>query len=146
MVYVTHDQIEAMTLADKIVVLNGGIIEQVGRPLELYNRPANLFVAGFIGSPTMNFITGEEAARVGAATIGVRPEHLVLAPDGPWKGTVSHAEHLGADTMLYVEAPGLGFLTLRAHGDVPHAVGDAVAFAPAQGRIYRFDGEGRALG
>jgi multiple sugar transport system ATP-binding protein len=124
MVYVTHDQIEAMTLADKIVVLNAGIIEQVGRPLDLYNRPANLFVAGFIGSPTMNFVTGEEAARVGATTIGVRPEHLLLAPDGAWKGTVSHAEHLGADTMLYVEAPGLGFLTIRAHGDVPHVVGE----------------------
>jgi multiple sugar transport system ATP-binding protein len=143
MVYVTHDQVEAMTLADKIVVLNAGLIEQVGRPLDLYNRPANLFVAGFIGSPTMNFITGAEAARVGAATIGVRPEHLVLAPDGAWKGSVSHAEHLGADTMLYVEAPGLGFLTVRAHGDVPHIVGDALAFAPS--RIYRFDAEGKAL-
>jgi multiple sugar transport system ATP-binding protein len=144
MVYVTHDQIEAMTLADKIVVLNAGIIEQVGRPLDLYNRPANLFVAGFIGSPTMNFVTGEEAARVGATTIGVRPEHLLLAPDGAWKGTVSHAEHLGADTMLYVEAPGLGFLTIRAHGDVPHVVGDALAFSPS--RIYRFDANGQAVG
>ncbi len=144
MVYVTHDQVEAMTLADKIVVLNAGIIEQVGRPLDLYNRPANLFVAGFIGSPTMNFITGVEAARVGATTIGVRPEHLVLASDGAWKGTVSHAEHLGADTMLYVEAPRLGFLTVRAHGDVPYVVGDALAFAPS--RIYRFDANGKALG
>jgi multiple sugar transport system ATP-binding protein len=143
MVYVTHDQIEAMTLADKIVVLNAGLVEQVGRPLDLYNRPANLFVAGFIGSPTMNFITGAEATRVGAATIGVRPEHLVLDPDGAWKGTVSHAEHLGADTMLYLEAPGLGFLTVRAHGDVPHVVGDALAFAPS--RIYRFDADGKAL-
>jgi multiple sugar transport system ATP-binding protein len=145
MVYVTHDQVEAMTLADKIVVLNGGVVEQVGRPLDLYNRPANLFVAGFIGSPTMNFIKGEEAARVGAATIGVRPEHLILAAEGAWQGTVSHAEHLGADTMLYVETPTLGFLTVRSPGDIPHGVGDRVAFAPAKGRVYRFGPDGTAL-
>src|SRR3569833_1205506 len=76
MVYVTHDQVEAMTLANKIVVLSAGQIEQYGSPLELYERPTNLFVAGFIGSPKMNFISGETAARQGAATIGVRPEHL----------------------------------------------------------------------
>jgi multiple sugar transport system ATP-binding protein len=144
MVYVTHDQVEAMTLADQIVVLNGGVIEQVGHPLELYNKPANLFVAGFIGSPTMNFITGEPAARVGATTIGVRPEHLLLTPGGAWTGTVSHAEHLGSDTMLYVDAPGLGFLTVRAGGDVPHVVGDVIALAPADGKVYRFDAGGRA--
>ncbi len=78
MIYVTHDQVEAMTLADKIVVMQGGAIEQVGRPLELYAKPANLFVAGFIGSPTMNFVPGEAAARVGASTIGIRPEHLTV--------------------------------------------------------------------
>src|SRR4051812_27723910 len=107
MVYVTHDQVEAMTLADKIVVLNGGRIEQVGRPLELYHRPANVFVAGFIGSPTMNFVTGEPASRLGAATIGVRPEHLRIGAGGSWTGIVSHAEHLGPDTMVYVEVPGI---------------------------------------
>src|SRR6516225_11101332 len=79
-IYVTHDQVEAMTMADKIVVLNAGKIEQYGTPLELYERPANLFVAGFIGSPKMNFISGAAAARYGgAATIGVRPEHLKIA-------------------------------------------------------------------
>ncbi len=88
MIYVTHDQVEAMTLADKIVVMQGGAIEQVGRPLELYAKPANLFVAGFIGSPTMNFVAGEAAARIGAATVGVRPEHLTVGPDGAWTGTV----------------------------------------------------------
>ena len=108
MIYVTHDQVEAMTLADKIVVLNAGRIEQVGRPLELYHRPANLFVAGFIGSPTMNFVTGEPAARLGAATIGVRPEHLRIGAGGAWTGIISHAEHLGPDTMVYVEVPGIG--------------------------------------
>src|ERR1700752_1228 len=81
-IYVTHDQVEAMTMADKIVVLNAGKIEQYGSPLELYEKPANLFVAGFIGSPKMNFMSGEVAARHGAATIGVRPEHLRIGRDG----------------------------------------------------------------
>src|SRR4029450_13524111 len=103
MIYVTHDQIEAMTLADRIVVINAGRIEQVGKPMELYQTPANLFVAGFIGSPTMNFLNGGYAAGLGAATIGVRPEDLRIAPDGPWEGAIIHAEHLGSDTMFYVE-------------------------------------------
>src|SRR5215475_11579431 len=95
-VYVTHDQVEAMTMADKIVVLNGGNIEQVGSPLELYERPANLFVAGFIGSPKMNFVSGDAALQRGAATIGVRPEHLKVDRNGAggWPGTISVAEHL----------------------------------------------------
>ncbi len=146
MVYVTHDQIEAMTLADKIVVMRGGAIEQVGRPLELYHQPANLFVAGFIGSPTMNFADGAIAARAGATTIGVRPENLVVASEGAWTGIVSHAEHLGADTMLYVEVPGMGLLTARVLGDVNHDVGDRVGLTPQDGKLYRFDGEGDAIG
>src|SRR5471030_1529083 len=81
-VYVTHDQVEAMTMADKIVVLNAGGIEQYGSPLELYERPANLFVAGFIGSPKMNFVSGEAASQHGADTIGIRPEHLRVGKDG----------------------------------------------------------------
>ncbi len=85
MVYVTHDQVEAMTMADRIVVLDKGAVAQVGSPLELHNRPNGLFVARFIGSPTMNLVTGESAARRGAATIGVRPEHLQLSTAwGEW--------------------------------------------------------------
>ncbi len=154
MVYVTHDQVEAMTLADKIVVLRGGAVEQVGRPLELYARPANMFVAGFIGSPAMNFVGGSAAARMRAATIGVRPEHLLVAPenasDGAWTGTVSHAERLGADTMLYVDVPnvdvlGAGMLTARILGDIDHAVGDRVGLTPQDGKIYRFDGDGKSI-
>ena len=145
MVYVTHDQVEAMTLADKMVVMNGGAVEQAGRPLELYARPANLFVAGFIGSPTMNFVGGEAAARVGAATIGIRPEHLDVAGEGAWTGVVSHAEHLGADTMLYVEVPGIGMLTARVPGEVSHDVGDRVGLTPRDGRVHRFDGSGNAM-
>jgi multiple sugar transport system ATP-binding protein len=146
MVYVTHDQIEAMTLADKIVVLNAGVIEQVGAPLELYNRPANRFVAGFIGSPTMNFIDGEEAKKVDAASIGIRPEHLFLASDGPWQGTVSHAEHLGADTMLYLESERLGALTVRIGGDVPVNIGEIVSLSPLPGKLHRFDAAGQRIG
>ena len=108
-IYVTHDQVEAMTMADKIVVLNAGQIEQYGSPLELYEHPANLFVAGFIGSPKMNFVSGEAAGEHGAATIGVRPEHLKIGKEGEgWPGTVSVAEHLGSDTFLYVDAGKLG--------------------------------------
>ena len=94
MIYVTHDQVEAMTMADKIVVLNAGRIEQVGAPLELYNHPRNLFVAGFIGSPKMNLIEGAEAAKHNAHTIGIRPEHITVG-DGPWEGVVGLSEHLG---------------------------------------------------
>jgi multiple sugar transport system ATP-binding protein len=146
MVYVTHDQIEAMTLADRIVILNGGVVEQVGRPLELYNTPTNLFVAGFIGSPTMNFVNGETASRAGAATIGVRPEHLAIGPAGPWQGPVSHAEHLGADTMIYVDVPGIGSLTARCAGDVPYEVGDVLALTPQDSKVFRFDAQGKAIG
>src|SRR5260221_14588666 len=81
-IYVTHDQLEAMTMADRIVVLNAGSIEQYGSPLELYERPANLFVAGFIGSPRLNLIGQEVAERYGAATIGIRPEHIRVGRDG----------------------------------------------------------------
>src|SRR5690606_1894824 len=89
MVYVTHDQVEAMTMADKIVVLNAGNIEQVGSPLDLYNKPDNLFVAGFIGSPRMNFVKGKQAEPYNAPTVGVRPEHIRLSREGGgWKGTV----------------------------------------------------------
>src|SRR5690606_18915097 len=109
MIYVTHDQVEAMTMADYIVVLNAGNIEQVGSPLDLYRSPRNLFVAGFIGSPRMNFVTGEEAGKHGAATIGVRPEHIRLSTsEGAWKGTVGVAEHLGYDTFLHINADGIG--------------------------------------
>ena len=144
-VYVTHDQVEAMTLADKIVVLRAGEVEQVGRPLDLYRAPANLFVAGFIGSPKMNLVGGDAAARVGATTLGIRPEHLAVGRDGTWSGTVSHAEHLGADTMLHVDVPGLGTLTTRVPGEDGHRVGDGVGLTPQDGRVYRFDADGRAV-
>ena len=146
MVYVTHDQVEAMTMADKIVVLNAGNIEQVGSPMTLYNNPANVFVAGFIGSPRMNLLEGAEAAKHGARTIGVRPEHLDLSTSsGAWKGVVSVAELLGSDTFLHVTTEALGQLTVRAAGDVAARHGDTVYMTPQPSRIHRFGPDGKAL-
>jgi multiple sugar transport system ATP-binding protein len=143
MVYVTHDQVEAMTMADKIVVLNAGRIEQVGSPLTLYHEPRNKFVAGFIGSPRMNFIDGAEAAKHGAHTIGIRPEHITVG-DGPWEGVVGLSEHLGSDSFIKVEVPGLGTLNVRGPGELGVHHGDRVKLAPA-GKIHRFDAEGLAI-
>lgn len=146
MIYVTHDQIEAMTMADKIVVLDAGRIEQVGSPLELYQNPHNLFVAGFIGSPKMNFITGEEATKREAGTIGIRPEHLSLSRDsGEWKGKVRVAEHLGSDTFLHVKAEGVGTLTVRATGEFDVCYGDQVCVTPDPSKIHLFDKSGEAI-
>jgi len=145
-IYVTHDQVEAMTMADKIVVLNAGHIEQHGSPLELYERPANLFVAGFIGSPKMNFITGESANEHGAATIGVRPEHLKVERDGEgWQGTVAVAEHLGSDTFLHVDVGPLGTVTARYVGELGLRPGDHVSLSPEPSRIHRFDDDGKSI-
>jgi multiple sugar transport system ATP-binding protein len=146
MIYVTHDQVEAMTMADKIVVLQAGYIEQVGSPLELYNNPANVFVAGFIGSPRMNLIEGPDAAAMGAKTIGVRPEHLDISmSSGKWTGTVSVAERLGSDTFLHVTVPGLSSMTVRADGDVKAGHGDTVYLTPQDGRTHRFGTDGKAM-
>ena len=146
MIYVTHDQVEAMTMADKIVVLQAGLIEQVGSPMELYNTPANVFVAGFIGSPRMNLLDGAEAAKHGATTIGVRPEHLDLSTtDGAWKGKVTVAELLGSDTFLHVATEGLGTMTVRAPGDIAARHGDTIYLTPQTGRVHRFGPDGKAI-
>ncbi len=145
MIYVTHDQVEAMTLADRIVVLNAGRVEQVGAPMELYNKPANLFVAGFIGSPKMNFIDG---ARLGqtAKTVGVRPEHISVSQTaGDWKGTVVHAEHLGADTNVFLETEKAGLVTIRLFGEYKTGPGETLFATPDPARTYRFDADGKAM-
>ncbi|WP_337267314.1 ABC transporter ATP-binding protein [Oryzifoliimicrobium ureilyticus] len=146
MIYVTHDQVEAMTMADKIVVLNRGNIEQVGSPLELYRNPRNLFVAGFIGSPKMNLLTGSAAKAFGAHTIGVRPEHMILSMDsGEWKGQVLVAEHLGADTYLHVDVDGIGSVTARGGGDFPAKAGDMVYLSVDKNRVHKFNEGGLAV-
>ena len=144
MIYVTHDQVEAMTMADKIVVLQAGVIEQVGSPLELYRAPRNMFVAGFIGSPKMNFITGEEAAKHNAQTIGIRPEHIdVVEAGGMWTGKVGVAEHLGSDTFFHIHETGLAeTLTVRAVGDIALRHGDTIHLNPRLEELHRFDAEG----
>ncbi|SHE55620.1 multiple sugar transport system ATP-binding protein [Modicisalibacter ilicicola DSM 19980] len=170
MIYVTHDQIEAMTMADKIVVLQGGVIEQVGSPMTLYHHPRNRFVAGFIGSPKMNFLdveVAEAGARgvsvtlPGGATyevpvegsgqtrgtsleLGIRPEHLELDEQGPMEGEIQVLERLGGQTSLYVrmgEVP----MTLMVDGDVTHRVHDRVRFGFAPERAHLFDRQGVAL-
>ncbi|MDD9744031.1 MAG: ABC transporter ATP-binding protein [Marinovum algicola] len=144
MIYVTHDQVEAMTMADKIVVLNKGRIEQVGSPLELYDNPRNLFVAKFIGSPMMNIIEGEAASTQGAAALGVRPEHVTLSPDqGLWQGTVGVSEHLGSDTFIRVDVDGVPeTMTVRAPGKVRLNYRDRVFVTPQEASMHRFDAEG----
>ncbi len=144
MVYVTHDQVEAMTMADKIVVLQLGVIEQVGTPLELYRSPQNTFVAGFIGSPKMNFIEGPEAARHDAHTVGIRPEHVdVTSNSGTWTGTVGVSEHLGSDTFFHVVVKDLSQpLTVRAGGEIDLHYGDTIHLTPNLDHLHRFDERG----
>jgi ABC-type sugar transport system ATPase subunit len=138
MIYVTHDQVEAMTMADKIVVLNGGRIEQAGSPMDLYNAPVSPFVAGFIGSPKMNLYPGE-AAGERCGTYGIRPEHLQLSNGSSrWTGTVRHVERLGADTVIYLDVPGLGEMVVRTDGDANPAIGSLQGVSPVEAREFRF--------
>ena len=149
MIYVTHDQVEAMTLADKIVVLRGGIVEQVGRPMDLYNDPDNIFVAGFIGSPQMNFLKSGKLG-LSSDTLGIRPEHLSLSHGTPHEaghipGRVSHVEKLGGETLVYVHTEDHGLLTVRLFGEQDYAVDEAVGMGLDAGRVFHFDAQGRRL-
>jgi multiple sugar transport system ATP-binding protein len=148
MIYVTHDQVEAMTMADKIVVLRAGNIEQVGSPMELYRTPRNTFVAGFIGSPKMNLIEGKEAGKYGAHTIGIRPEHILASTtEGMWKGRVGVSEHLGSDTFLHVHDTGLmETMTVRASGEMDIRHGDTVWLNPEMDKLHKFDATGMRMG
>jgi multiple sugar transport system ATP-binding protein len=175
MIYVTHDQIEAMTLADRIVVLDAGMVEQFGAPLELYHRPQNLFVAGFIGSPRMNFLTGEVAGisengitvslpggeavtapvvRDGAqpgrkVTLGLRPEHLLEGGGGAAElcGKVIAVEHLGGETYVYLERGDAGDtpLVVKTAGDSTTRTGDVLPVGVPTAACYLFDEQGRAF-
>ncbi len=163
MIYVTHDQVEALTLADRIVVLNGGDIQQVGSPLDLYERPANKFVAQFIGSPTMNIIpvqgnsNGVKLAdgtllelphlfgTIDAVELGMRPEHIDVVEVGDLVGVADVVEHLGSDTNLYLQVEGLGPLMVREHGNIPVQPGDRVGLRIQSENIHLFGPDGNAL-
>jgi multiple sugar transport system ATP-binding protein len=146
MIYVTHDQVEAMTMADRICVLRDGLVEQVGTPMDLYEKPANLFVATFIGSPKMNLIARRTDDDDTVVTIGVRPEHLVLSDDGSrWRGAVVHSEDLGADHMIYVDVGAMEPLSIRQSGKATVPLGQMVGIAVHDDNIYRFDRSGCCL-
>ncbi|AUL72776.1 sugar ABC transporter ATP-binding protein [Pseudoalteromonas sp. 13-15] len=143
MIYVTHDQVEAMTMADRIAVFNGGIIEQVGTPLELYQHPVNKFVAGFIGSPKMNFIDIPNDDTNGASSLGVRPEHFIISQDtGTWSGKVGVIEHLGSESFLHVTLTNGSTVTVKADGDCSLQYGDSVFLTAQENKVHRFDKNG----
>ncbi|MGB3025775.1 ABC transporter ATP-binding protein [Paradevosia shaoguanensis] len=163
MIYVTHDQVEAMTLADKIVVLNAGRIEQVGSPLELYRNPVNTFVAGFIASPKMNFVTvqpkGSELLLPGgrtlttpgdiarAATLGIRPEHVELSsPDTALlSGSLEVLEHFGEYALAYVTIADGSQITVKLDGAPELDQGSTLHVTFDAANVHLFDAEGRAL-
>jgi multiple sugar transport system ATP-binding protein len=171
MIYVTHDQVEAMTMADKIVVLQGGIVEQAGTPLELYHHPRNLFVAGFIGSPKMNFFPATVTAVADAATtiqlasgaslavpvrparqkagdavtLGVRPEHMRLAGEGEIVGEVMVVERLGGETFLYTQLKDGTMLIVQADGEIPTGLHERIAIKLDPATCHLFDDDGFAI-
>lgn len=144
-IYVTHDQAEAMTMADQIVVFRDGRIEQIGAPLEIYRRPANMFVAGFIGSPRMNFLSAEYASPYQATVIGIRPEHLRMDATGPLRGVVSTIEHLGNEALIHVRLHDQTMLTARCRDGTAVHPGEQIAFSPDPTFVHRFDDNGRTL-
>ncbi len=155
MIYVTHDQVEAMTMADRIVVLNEGRIEQVGAPMELYRHPQSEFVAGFIGSPAMNFLPREALGEVrgldlsdDAVRIGIRPEHVEITPPG--RGMLDAAvrvrEELGGENYLYARAGGAADIVVKTGGEEPTSVGAVIGLRFPSQHLHQFDAAGRAIG
>ncbi len=172
MIYVTHDQTEAMTLADDIVVLDEGIVSQKGSPMELYSNPSNLFVGGFIGSPKMNFVdskilsatndsteidifgtskitipkTSSNSSNGDSVTLGIRPEHLLVNQDGDasWESKVFVVEKLGSGTFLYLEKDGEP-LVVETEGDSNIKVGDTVKVGFTASRCQLFDSSNQAF-
>jgi multiple sugar transport system ATP-binding protein len=173
MVYVTHDQVEAMTMADRLVILNAGHVEQVGPPLEIYQRPRTLFAAGFLGSPRMNFLRGtisdrmpeavvveladggsvrarvqSEGASIGdAVTVGIRPEHLQLTPgeSGPLVARVALIEDLGDHALVHLDREAIGGRVLARVERPPAAEGAPICFALPPAECHVFDAQGAAL-
>jgi len=146
MIYVTHDQVEAMTLADQIVVMNKGRIEQVGAPMDLYDHPETEFVAGFIGSPKMNLLPGSAIGRDDVATIGIRPEHIRADHEnGDWPAKAQVVETLGADTILYADAEGLGEVIVRLPGHMRLGAGERLFLSPDPEHLHEFGADGRRV-
>lgn len=145
MVYVTHDQTEAMTLADKIVVLRDGCVEQVGTPMELYNNPANQFVAGFLGAPSMNFLPADRVGGAAGTTIGIRPEHLTLAPEGRIRAVVTHVENLGGDTNVLLDVGDDTQMTVRLFGQHDVAPDASVGVDYDDANALHFDASGQRV-
>ncbi|CAN7248234.1 ABC transporter ATP-binding protein [Acidovorax sp.] len=155
-IYVTHDQVEAMTLADRVVVLRDGLIEQVGTPLELYDKPANQFVAQFIGTPQMNVVPlqqlpapVQQQAPAGAAggAIGLRPENIAVRSTGttPVSGQVDLIEALGAETLIYVSTPGGAQFVSRQNDRTGLRAGDAVSLDIDASQAHWFDPAGHVV-
>jgi len=151
MIYVTHDQIEAMTLADRIVVLEAGRVAQIGAPRELYENPANLFVAQFIGSPRMNLIDLDAVSLAdmpdGARHVGIRPEHIEQATAGSAniEGKVDVLEYLGADTFVVMDCGSAGQVTFRINGDTDLKPGDTIGLRFQDHHLHYFDKDGQAF-
>jgi len=147
MIYVTHDQVEAMTMADTIVVLRAGRIEQVGTPLELYNRPCNQFVAGFIGSPRMNFVPAAQfrGAPAGAHTIGIRPEHAHLAEHGELRLSIDQVEQLGGSSVLRGHVVADAPFEVILHGQTDLRAGAVVSVHVPPEQVHCFDANGLRL-
>ena len=152
MIYVTHDQVEAMTMADKIVVMHDGIIEQTGSPLDLYNKPANLFVAGFIGSPKMNFLDcsslPEEIKKLspkGASTFGIRPEHLRIQDENTLSLQVKTVEQLGSDSYLYGETIDKQEISIKLNSQTTIKGGESVKVGFSQSDTHWFNEKGASL-
>ena len=152
MIYVTHDQVEAMTMADKIVVMHDGIIEQTGSPLDLYNKPANLFVAGFIGSPKMNFLDcsslPEEIKKLspkGATTFGIRPEHLRIQDENTLSLQVKTVEQLGSDSYLYGETIDKQEISIKLNSQTTIKGGESVKVGFSQSDTHWFNEKGASL-
>lgn len=161
MVYVTHDQVEAMTLADRIVVLESGQVAQIGTPKQLYEQPANLFVAQFVGSPKMNIFKNSAAESISknkeflkvlnknreATNIGIRPEHLLLERSHKqgFLGRVSVVEYLGADCFVFIDCGDLGTLNVRVEGSEQYTIDEEVSVNPLLEHLHFFDHQGNRL-
>lgn len=159
-IYVTHDQVEAMTIGDRLMVLNGGYVEQFGPPTELYKRPASVFVAGFIGSPAMNLMEAEASegavtlssgqslpyagSHRGKLTLGVRPEHMVEG-DGPFEIEVAMLEQLGAATLVHGELINEASIVASLPGLQSRDIGAKLSFSPQEGALHFFDESGSRI-